>query len=252
MADKKDSTMTDGSLPTLEKQRLYWNSWDLEYLATVDAPKAGQMDAAIELLRSLNLRQPRILEVGCGIGWLCQRLLEFGQVTGVDLADEAVAEARRRFPGATFVAADFCAAASPGTRFDVVVTLGTLAHVWDQARFMENIAASLKPGGYLIMFTQNRLVFSRRSDVAPLGDGQIRHWVTMRELRALAAPHFNIIRAFTIQPSGRLGFLRIVNSAKLNAVLSLVVPRTTLQSLKERAGLGQTLVMLAQQPQPGV
>jgi len=47
-------------------------------------------------------------------------------------------------------------------------------------------------------------------------------------------------------PSGHLGFLRMVNSAKLNAALSRVIPHPKIDWLKERAGLGQTLVMLAQ------
>jgi hypothetical protein len=48
-----------------------------------------------------------------------------------------------------------------------------------------------------------------------------------------------------MQPSGHLGFLRMVNSAKLNAALSLVIPTPKIEWLKEQAGLGQTVVMLA-------
>ena len=43
--------------------------------------------------------------------------------------------------------------------FDVAVTLGTFAHVPDQERFIANIAAALKPSGYLILLAQNRLVY---------------------------------------------------------------------------------------------
>jgi len=111
---------------------------------------------------------------------------------------------------------------------------------------VRQLAAVLKPGGHLILLTQNRLIYSRRSDIAPQGVGQVRCWVTMRQLRALVAPHFDVLRAFTMGPSGHLGFLRMVNSAKLNAALSRVIPHPKIDWLKERAGLGQTLVMLAQ------
>ena len=233
-------------LPTADQQRLWWNRWDSEFLRTLHPEKVRQGDTALALLRSLNLHDPQILEVGCANGWLCERLIDFGTVTGMDIADEAVADARSRVPKATFFADDFCSAELRAGLFDVAITLGTLAHVPDQPGFIRNLAVALKPGGHLILLTQNRLVYSRRSDVAPQGCGQIRRWVTMAELRALVAPHFRVVRTFTIQPSGDLGFLRVVNSAKLNAALSSVISTHTLESFKERVGLGQTLVMLAE------
>ena len=45
---------------------------------------------------------------------------------------------------------------------------------------------------------------------------------------------------------GDRGFLRIVNSARFNNALSRVIPRRYLEAAKERAGLGYTLVALAQ------
>ncbi|MAS15425.1 class I SAM-dependent methyltransferase (plasmid) [Nitratireductor rhodophyticola] len=48
-----------------------------------------------------------ILEVGCGSGWLCPRLLPYGRVTGTDLSDAVVERARRRPPEVAFVPGDF-------------------------------------------------------------------------------------------------------------------------------------------------
>ena len=251
MVDLTDSTTTGGPLPSLADQRLGWNKWDKEFLGTVSAQKAREMETALSLLRTLNLQQPQILEVGCANGWLSGKLTAYGQVTGVDIADEAIAEARRRVAGATFLAQDCCSVDLPPARFDVAVTLGTLAHVWDQPAFIRNIALSLKPAAHLILLTQNRLVFKRRSDIVPLGPGQIRHWLSMAQLRTLVTPHFRIVRTFTIQPSGHMGFLRFVNSSKVNTALSLVIPRSALESLKEWAGLGQMLVLLAQRRSSG-
>lgn len=233
-------------LPTTEQQRYWWNSWDREFLRTLDHEALRRGDTALSLLRSLNLTQPRILEVGCGNGWLCERLGEFGQVTGVDIADVAIAGAKERVPQATFFSGDFCSVGLPRAHFDVALTLETFSHVPNQAEFVRSLAAVLKLGGHLILLTQNRLVYSRRSDVAPQGSGQIRCWVSMARLRSLVAPHFKVVRAFTIQPSGHMGFLRVVNSAKLNTALSVVLSPSALESLKEWAGLGQTLVILAQ------
>jgi len=192
------------------------------------------------------LKQPQILEVGCANRWLCEKLVECDEVTGVDVAEAAISDAKSRVPNVTFFAADFCSLDLPPARFDVALALEIFSHVPDQRGFVRQLAAVLKPRGHLILLTQNRLIYSRRSDIAPQGVGQVRCWVTMRQLRALVAPHFDVLRAFTMGPSGHLGFLRMVNSAKLNAALSRVIPHSKIDRLKERAGLGQTLVMLAQ------
>jgi hypothetical protein len=111
---------------------------------------------------------------------------------------------------------------------------------------LERIATILRSEGYLILLTQNRPVYTRRSDVSPPAGGQRRRWVTMRELRSMLRPHFNTSRAFTIQPSGNRGFLRIVNSGRSNRSLAKILSQELLVRFKERCGLGQTLIVDAQ------
>jgi hypothetical protein len=104
----------------------------------------------------------------------------------------------------------------------------------------------LKPNGYLILTTQDKFVFRRRPDVVPLKPGHIRRWLSTREVRKLVRSHFRIGRVTTIVPEGHLGILRIINSHKLTALLERLGVRTYFDSLKERMGLGQTIVVLAQ------
>jgi 2-polyprenyl-3-methyl-5-hydroxy-6-metoxy-1,4-benzoquinol methylase len=56
------------------------------------------------MLRDASLRQPSVLELGCGTGALSVALLEMGaaRVTGIDLSPESVAVARRRAAEAGF------------------------------------------------------------------------------------------------------------------------------------------------------
>ena len=232
--------------PTFEQQRSWSNSWDQNYLRTLDPESLRRGDTALTLLKSLDLTEPNILEVGCGNGWLCEKLAKFGRVTGVDIADTAIDDAKRRVPNGSFFTGDFCSLHLPPGEFDAALTLETLSHVPDHVEFVRCLAAVLKSKGYLIVVTQNRAVYSRRQDVAHRGVGQIRRWVTMRELQSLLAENFDVKRAFTIQPSGHEGFLRIVNSARVNRALGMLISRPTLESLKERAGLGQSLEVLAQ------
>ena len=129
-------------------------------------------------------------------GWLCEKFVECDEVTGVDVAEAAISDAKSRVPNVTFFAADFCSLDLPPARFDVALALEIFSHVPDQRGFVRQLAAVLKPRGHLILLTQNRLIYSRRSDIAPQGVGHVRCWVTMRQLRALVAPHFDVLRVY--------------------------------------------------------
>lgn len=229
-------------------QRKFWNDWDTTYLQEAaigpEALRRGQ--AAITLLQSLSLLKPNIIELGCGNGWLAERLISFGPVSGVDIADAAIEEASRRVPGGAFRAGDIMQMNLPAQAFDVAITLETFSHVPNQSSFAELIANILRDSGYLILSTQNRTVYMRRRGIHPPPEGQLRRWVTMRELRRILLPHFEIVKAFTMQPAGDSGFLRVVNSRKLNTLLSKAISRTSLEHLKEKCGLGQTLFVVAQ------
>ncbi|MFZ0927667.1 MAG: methyltransferase domain-containing protein [Syntrophobacteraceae bacterium] len=230
-----------------ESQRAFWNKWDGQCLRedTLGEQAIRRGETALSLLQSLKLAGPKILELGCGNGWLAEKLAAFGSITGVDIAEKAIEEAARRVPMGAFYAGDALSLHLPAEEFDVVVTLETFSHVPSQPDFVDLIARVLRPRGYLILLTQNRTVYSRRSDVRPPGEGQLRRWVTMKELRRMLSSRFRIMKAFTIEPAGDLGFLRIVNSRKLKRLVTALVPELTLERFKERAGCGQTLVALA-------
>jgi ubiquinone/menaquinone biosynthesis C-methylase UbiE len=67
--------------------------------------------------------------IGCANGWFSERLMEFGSVTAVDLADEVIARARARLPEVNFLAGDFLQLDLPSCNFDLIVSLETLAYV---------------------------------------------------------------------------------------------------------------------------
>src|SRR5262249_53572849 len=114
-----------------------------------------------------------------------------------------------------------------------------------QRAFVARLAGSLRFGGLLVLTTQNRFVLERRQDVMPPGPGQIRYWLNRGELASLLRPNFRIRRLTSLEPEGRGGVLRVLNSSKLNRPLSAVVGRDRLQRWKEAVGLGQTLFAIA-------
>ncbi|HNN56356.1 MAG TPA: methyltransferase domain-containing protein, partial [Novosphingobium sp.] len=92
--------------------------------------------------------------------------------------------------------------------YDVVVTLEVLAHVADQAAFVAKLAKMLKPGGMLVLATQNRHVLQEHNRVPAPIPGQIRQWVDRTELVNLLQPHFALVELRTITPQTNKGLWR--------------------------------------------
>lgn len=228
---------------SIEEQRRAWNAWNAATREKqINFFSRTQADFVERYLQTMAVPTPAILEVGCGTGWLCERLSRLGNVTGTDLSDEVLARARTRVPGVNFVPGDFRSLDLPVRSYDVVVTLETLSHFSDQAAFVGRIADLLRPGGHVIIATQNRPVLERWSAIPGPAPGQIRHWVDAAGLRRLLSARFNDVRVSSICPVGDQGLLRIVNSPRLNALVGHVVPSATVTRLKERLMLGHTLL----------
>jgi hypothetical protein len=75
--------------------------------------------------------------------------------------------------------------------------------------------------------------------------GHLERWVSYRGLVELLEPRFVVLRRRSIIPRGQHGFLRVVNSTKLNRVLGRVVGTATLEAMKERLGLGYVNIVSA-------
>ena len=144
------------------------------------------------------LTAKRALDVGCGAGLLCEPLARLGAaVSGVDAAPENIAAARAHAAGAG-LAIDYRAgelAALDLGRFDLVTCMEVLEHVADKPVFVAALAASLAPGGLLILSTPNRTLQSRLLLVGaaemvgaiPKGTHHWDDFVTPDELRELLA-----------------------------------------------------------------
>lgn len=230
----------------VEEQARYWNEWNRLFLGHSRAQSSQrQAELVVAWIQNEKADTRYILDVGCGTGWLSARLAEFGSVTAVDLSSGVLEVARSRFPQVDFVAGDFMTLELPEARADVVVSLEVLAHVADQAAFVSRLARCLKPGGRLMLSTQNRFVFERLDDVSPWKPGLIRRWLNLSELLALLTPEFEVQTVTTIVPRGHRGVLRLVNSPKLNRVLSLLLGEARVLHWKERLGFGQTIMVAA-------
>jgi 2-polyprenyl-3-methyl-5-hydroxy-6-metoxy-1,4-benzoquinol methylase len=96
----------------------------------------------------------RLVEIGCGYGELLSLLAERGfRVSGCDPAPRAVAHCRSRgldvqqgsLPNAPFAPAGA----------DVVASLQVVEHVADPRRFLADLVSLVRPGGWVVVATEN-------------------------------------------------------------------------------------------------
>jgi 2-polyprenyl-3-methyl-5-hydroxy-6-metoxy-1,4-benzoquinol methylase len=230
--------------PTIDVQKNYWKHWNSRSQYPHDrALRRG--NKILAYLLSLRLERPAILDKGCGMGWFANQLAQFGPTTGIDLSDDAIAQAKSKFPNVTFHAGNVLAMELPERRFDVVVSQEVIAHVPDQPGYVERAASVLKPGGHLILTTPNRFVHERAGwpDQPP---GHIERWLYRSALRRLLRPQFRVLRSTTAVPLGNRGVLRVINSGKLTRLGGLLLGAERVEAFKEWAGFGWTQIVLAQ------
>jgi 2-polyprenyl-6-hydroxyphenyl methylase / 3-demethylubiquinone-9 3-methyltransferase len=111
---------------------------------------------ADEIVRALGTEPKRILDMGCGGGFLANYLAAQGHiVTGIDLTAENLAVARAHGT-ATYELADACALPYPNASFDVVCAMDLIEHVPDPDKLVAEVGRVLRPGGLFFFHTFNR------------------------------------------------------------------------------------------------
>jgi len=236
--------MTKAALPSLTDQRRYWDErWDQHRLPNAYQQRRG--DTVLAILKGLRLANPEILDFGCGTGWFTAELAQYGRATGIDLSEVAIAEARASYPHVPYIAGNLYDTTFPDQHFDVVVSQEVVAHVESPAVYLDMIGRILKPNGYLIITSANRLVIERW-DYGPDPDAHIKFFPTRRSFKRMLRERFRVLYTTSIIPIGDRGVLRLVNSYKINKALGWVIPPRHIERLKEWAGFGYSLVALAQ------
>jgi 2-polyprenyl-3-methyl-5-hydroxy-6-metoxy-1,4-benzoquinol methylase len=240
------------------EERSWWDLWNTSYRTKDDNDAiSGELFArAADAINGISRhRDSRILEIACGTGTL-SRMLTYSSYHGLDISPAAIEIARQKSEALsleagvsrpTYEAADFHEWSLPAEGFDLTVCVDAISSIRDQPIAMKKMAQSLRGGGRLILTTINRYVYDRirRTSTVRLESGPVAHWLSRGELRSLVeGAGLTIERSETIMPRGNLGFLRLVNSPRLNEALS---PRMQdfLKRMKERAGLGQYSVVVA-------
>lgn len=112
----------------------------------------------------LFVKSGKALDIGCGTGQLAKLLVDLGfDVTGIDLAEEALKQARLRVPQAVFkvqdVEEDF-----PAGKFDLITCKLVFAFLHDKQKFFQDVSRHLNSGGQLLIVTPIRIQGEEYSD----------------------------------------------------------------------------------------
>jgi 2-polyprenyl-3-methyl-5-hydroxy-6-metoxy-1,4-benzoquinol methylase len=145
----RDLGIRAGVVPYSRRWVLSADDWDREYDRGVldyygDLRELARYSVLTGYVRARGDR-PSILDVGCGVGLLRERLRRF---VGTDPSAVAIARAQEHHPGDEFVVAELPdAALGP---FDVVVCNEMLYYVEDLDALLARIHSLLAPGGWLL------------------------------------------------------------------------------------------------------
>ncbi|MDW8207695.1 MAG: class I SAM-dependent methyltransferase [Chloroherpetonaceae bacterium] len=130
----------------------------------------------------------RILDLGCGRGWLTHQLSRYGQVVGVDPVPAAIERARSLFPALDFRVADAGSALAQfgAEAFDLIVSSEVIEHIPDAEKrdFLRTIRQMLAPGGALILTTPRGEAWRGWRYWHP-EDQPVEEWVREADLPAL-------------------------------------------------------------------
>jgi GT2 family glycosyltransferase/DNA-binding SARP family transcriptional activator len=139
-------------------------------------------------VRSGGTSRLRILDLGCGRGWLTNMASAYGDCTGVEPVAAVVAHARKLYPHVQFHAgtAEMLLQQSDFQPFDVVLSSEVIEHVPrpDQAHFVALICRLVKPRGHVVVTTPRAEVFDLWKQLAPPNQ-PVEDWLTEADLKSL-------------------------------------------------------------------
>ena len=183
----------------------YWR-WLSKYPEQYFSYQFG--DRIAHALRHYIRQGQRVLDYGCGTGFLCRHLTSFGaDVWATDVSDEAVASANaiNRSVDGFRGARSIDEAVKSGETFDRIISVEVVEHLNDVqlSDFFAALHVLLDSSGLVFITTPNEEVLSRSEVYCPQCDHVFHRWQHMRSfsaatLRQVVEKHgFDVVETYT-------------------------------------------------------
>ena len=200
----------------------------------------------------------RLLEVGCGVGGILSQLSPRDFVMGIDIENEEVEFARRRFAAKTgfeFALMDI-ADLSPESRaalkahhFDTVVCINVLEHIKDDVGAVAAMADVLVPGGVLAILVPAHPSLYGHYDAM---DGHFRRYTKAGLRDVIARSGLSVERLYRFNLVGAAGWWvqyrllrRKIHQPGHFKVLQAILPALKAIEARVKPPVGLSLVALA-------
>ncbi len=147
--------LEEDAMLALYAQADYYEAGEVGYASYTEQEAAlkATFAAFLKRLHQQGLARGRLLEIGCGYGYLLSAARPHVEyLAGTDYAAEAV---QRAAPLADAVYEGGLAQVPADERFDLIVHTNVIEHVYDPVPFMETLRARLAPGGAVAVATPN-------------------------------------------------------------------------------------------------
>ena len=210
-----------------------WYTADDDPVALLRAESKLKTPWIIEKIKGHNLLNPetRVLDVGCGAGFLSNELaLAQLQVTGVDLSEESLIVARKydSTKKVKYLSADAYQLPFENASFDVITAMDFLEHVERPHDVIKEFSRVLKPNGIFIFHTFNR------NPVAYFVIIKLVEWLVKNTPKNMHVLHLFIkpkeLKLFCLNagmiPIEMVGIKPIFSTIPLRNVFSGIVPKS--------------------------
>jgi len=111
-----------------------------------------------------SLKGKKILEIGCGTGYLLSRLSEYGaEVLGIEPGIQGQSGSEKY---GVRIINDFFPSSEINDEFDVIIAYGVLEHINNPAKFLENINQYLKKDGVVFFAVPDSEPYLKTGDLS--------------------------------------------------------------------------------------
>ena len=141
----------------IKQQELYDRGWRKELQAGKE--ERGNLQTNLEFLAQTDLLRPedRILEIGCGIGTVVNKLSGKGHdIAGIDISGEAIEYGRKKYGDIRMEVQAAETLPYEDESFEVVLSFDLFEHIAAIDKHISEVRRVLRPGGYYLFQTPNR------------------------------------------------------------------------------------------------